>query len=194
MYSDPTPWQFARVAGAWMTTAGAALVVVHGRGFDDPSRAWLAWGSVALFVVAVAALVAGWLGKPRVDARNRPFLMSPRGDEALRGRDRTEARLRVAIRWTMAAMVTASGAFLVFAGLSQCGETDGGVCAATAPPYDVIAGTGTVALVALGFYATFMSLRRNHVEETERISEVILRGERERRAQDPFSGQRSRWE
>ena len=132
-----------------------------------------------------------------LDARNRAFLMSPDGPEALRVREQFQDRVRIAQRISIVLFLIAGAVFITLVSAVNCepGQTGGFCGTVSAPSHATVQLSQWAALALGGLYIGTAVLGRTHDRESERLDLIIEEGRRRRKGDDPFAGMsRVGWE
>ena len=179
-----------RAIGVWLFGFGVFLIptlVIQLNRFTSPGIASFA----ALMLVGGGLVYFGSLwGLRRADAANRPALMAPDGHRFMRGREEFEQRVSAIRRWVLGGFLLTGTAYLFAISQYSCGHHTRGVCGLPRLDHDLLGGL-QVATIALGAaYLALSVLRIVHSSESERLSDIIAEGRRQRRGDDPFAGTR----
>jgi len=190
MYQDTTGWQVGRAVGVWLLGFGLLLIptlVIQLLEITSPGIAAFAGG---MLVVGGAVYFGSVLGLRRADAANRPALMAADGHQHMRGREDVEQRIIRIRSWVLGAFLVTGTAFLFALSQHSCGYHVRGVCGLPRLDLDLMEWLqlGTLALGAA--YLALSVLRIVHARESDRISNIIAEGRRQRRGNDPFAGTR----
>ena len=190
MYRETTAWQVGRAVGVWLFGFGVFLIptlVIQLNRVTSPGVASFA----ALMLVGGGLVYFGSLwGLRRADAANRPALMAPDGHRFMRGREEFEQRVSLIRRWVLGGFLVTGTAYLFSISQHSCGHHTRGVCGWPRLDLDLMSGL-QVATISMGAaYLALSVLRIVHARESERLSDIIAEGRRQRRGDDPFAGTR----
>jgi hypothetical protein len=195
-YLAPGPLEVTRAIGLGLTWAGAVVAVLLGRRLFIDAASAVPLGAIAFLVVGLTMLLVSRSRLKRLWNHNKPYLLSERGAEVLRGRREFSRRLELFARLLLALFVVVTIVFFYLFSLISCSDRIIGNCVdPDAPPESVLVAV-LLASISLGAaWGVTAYSRRRYDDETERLDVLVAEGQRHRRRDHPMAGsERFAWE